>query len=766
MLEHADFGLHRIALFAARRPRFAWPVLICLLLLSAFGVSRLTTDASLTKAFHSGTPEYHTYQELTSTFPGSEHDVYVLVRGARLFDADALLALQDLHLELSLLDHVRSVASIFSLRKSVATGADPDSLIPLDLPASKEGLDALEHAVLTHPMARQWLVSPATQEGQLGVFAVSLDPGRDSAALRKALIDDISNTADAMLGAARIEFVIGGVPVARQELLAATETDAKVFSGLGFVVGLLIGAFVFRRWQFVIVASLCPLIGVAAGLGTIGLFDGRYSPFMNGIPPLIMAISFTDCMHLLFAIRRNARASMPMDEAIYKACAEVGPACGVASLTTAAALMSLALAPSPLVQEFGLWAAAAAVVAVCSVFLALPLICRLAFAGMTDFAGVSGTGSFASMAEGCRRIGRMVKSRSTELSVASLVLTVLFAAMYYLLEPRYRLSDQVPIEGSFRQVNKLLDGFLGGSTPVYVLVKWDRDAPPADDRISRAISAAHDVLQTQVPDRNVLSLKSLGSGFADQPDADTEQSTAAMKLFESDVKSRLLDRERAGALVSVLLPDIHADEMASFAQTLDRALDHLRQDHPGFSYVVTSLPVLLAVGSPSLISQINRSLIAAFVIVIAMLAVMFRSWRVGAISLLPNLLPVLMAGCVIYFVAGGLEYASVIALTVGFGLAVDDTAHFFNRLRIEYALNVPRSEPVIDALGHVGPILVITSVILVCGLAVTAFGELRTAFLFGTTCIAILAGALIADLVVLPAVLFAASSRLKMKLWH
>ncbi|NNF80259.1 MAG: MMPL family transporter, partial [Rhizobiales bacterium] len=588
MIGHSDLGLHRIGLFATRHPKIAWPILCVALFLAIFGVSNLKTDASLTKAFHSGTPEYHTYQKLTSTFPGSEHDIFVLVQGPNLFKSEVLAALQELHFELPLIDHVQSAASIFALRQSVATSPDPDPLIPEQVPQTQAELDELERAILTHPMARQRLLSPRTSDGQLTIFAVSIDPEKDDAKLRSQLIGEVTEISKQLLQPLQLKFTIGGVPIARQELLQATKTDAKVFSALGFLVGLIIGAFVFRRWQFVIVASACPLIAIVAGVGTIGLFGGLYSPFMNGIPPLIMAIAFTDCMHLLFAIRGNAQAGMPVEQAVQRACEEVGPACGIASLTTAAALLSLALAPSPLVQQFGLWAAAAAIVAVCIVFLALPLLSLIAFRGMPSTETTPHLDSFALLARGCRRLGRFVKAYAFKISIVSLLLTMVLAATYYALEPRYRLSDQVPINGSFRVVNTTLDRFIGGSGPVYVVVRWDPKSAPSDTKLFRAVSAAHAVLQAASPGRNVLSLKSLGSGFPDAPDASEAQSVEAMTLFRSDVQSRLLQRARGGALVSVLLPDINADEMAPFAASVDQALGTVRQQHPEFSFVVTS----------------------------------------------------------------------------------------------------------------------------------------------------------------------------------
>ena len=97
----------------------------------------------------------------------------------------------------------------------------------------------------------------------------------------------------------------------------------------------------------------------------------------------------------------------------------------------------------------------------------------------------------------------------------------------------------------------------------------------------------------------------------------------------------------------------------------------------------------------------------------------------------------------------GLQFASVVALTVSFGLGLSATIHFLNRLRLE---DEPGQDPGIAverATVLVGPALILTSVVLACGLVVTVFSDLPSLRLFGWLSAFAMIAALTADLFIL-----------------
>jgi predicted RND superfamily exporter protein len=131
------------------------------------------------------------------------------------------------------------------------------------------------------------------------------------------------------------------------------------------------------------------------------------------------------------------------------------------------------------------------------------------------------------------------------------------------------------------------------------------------------------------------------------------------------------------------------------------------------------------------------------------------------LSIVPNLFPIVTVGAFLYLSGSGLQFASVMGLTVAFGLAVDDTIHFLNRYELEKRAGggnglAGLGQRVGDAIAHIGPVLILTTMVLLCGLSVTSLSDLPVTRLFGQLSMATLAAALIADLFILPALILAA----------
>ena len=129
-------------------------------------------------------------------------------------------------------------------------------------------------------------------------------------------------------------------------------------------------------------------------------------------------------------------------------------------------------------------------------------------------------------------------------------------------------------------------------------------------------------------------------------------------------------------------------------------------------------------------------------------------------ALLPNLLPIAVVGAALTLTGRGLEFSSGIALTIAFGLAIDDTAHALNRLRLGCGPALPGNPATIRrAMHEVAPALAITSAVLSFGLIGTQFAQLPSVAWFGALSIAVFVLALLADLIVLPACLVAIAGK-------
>jgi len=180
--------------------------------------------------------------------------------------------------------------------------------------------------------------------------------------------------------------------------------------------------------------------------------------------------------------------------------------------------------------------------------------------------------------------------------------------------------------------------------------------------------------------------------------------------------------------------------------------------HPGVEMQLAGLTPVAVSASRGMITDLGRSLAFAAIVIFGFIALAYRSGTLGLVSVVPNVLPLLAVTTVLVFTLGSLQYASVAVLSIGLGLAVDDTIHLLTAYRRRGGRAAGR-RAVEDAIRTVGVALCATTVVLLAGLGPLVLSGLPTVQLFGALICVLLVAALVADLVFLPALLVLVSDR-------
>jgi uncharacterized protein len=171
----------------------------------------------------------------------------------------------------------------------------------------------------------------------------------------------------------------------------------------------------------------------------------------------------------------------------------------------------------------------------------------------------------------------------------------------------------------------------------------------------------------------------------------------------------------------------------------------------GKDVIVTGFDVLMAEEFTGLIQQLRWSLIAAIFMGVVIVGIAARSPVMAVAAITPNLLPILMVELVIWLRGGGINISEVIALTIAFGIAIDNAVHLINIFTAERAKGVSVETAVDRAMTEAGPALVASMVIICVSSLVTLLSVLPMVPIVGGLIIATLVTALVSNLVILPA---------------
>ena len=745
-------GIERIGLVSLRFPAVVGILAIVLAIAAGFGVSRIKIDDSLSQLFRADTPQFKLYRRETRLFPSSEFDVLIVVNGETLLERSSIAKLRNLVTDLQLIDGTRGIISLFSARQPPENGQLPAPLVPDDLP-SGAAYQQLVQRITSNEIIRGKLLST---DGKLTLVVLALDPNAVESHHLSRIIRDIRRTAETDLAGTGLKTSLTGVPVMQLEIRNAVERDRVIYNAVGFAAGCLIAILFFRRMSFMVVAAGPPLTAILLGLGALGWLDFRLNLFLNIMTPLIMVISFSDSMQLTFAARDRLIAGENRYEAFRKALLVVGPACVLTHGTAALSFIALQFSQSDLIRSFGKAGLIATVIALVTVLTLVPLLGILLVGHEARFAADARRTDRAVkfLRDACGWIaGRMVR-RPGIYSLIGLVVVSMFAAVYSQLQPRYRLADQVPDRGQAVAAASRLDSELTGSSPINVMIQFPAGAPLYSPEALQVIAEVHGIMQHQPGIGNVWSLETLRHWLAEKAGrSDVATLKEYVDILPQYLVRRFISGDQHAVLIAGRVPDVDASRIRPIVASLDRVLATVRAQHPGYTISVTSLSAIAARNSAAMIEKLNRGLTVEVVFVAAFIGLAFRSFLVMCASMLPAIFPIVVSGSLLWALGDGLQFASVIALTVSFGLGLSATIHFLNRMRQEEKPGDSAAISVQRATVLVGPALILTSVVLSCGLVVTVFSNLPSLRLFGWLCTLAMMLALVADLTILRPVL-------------
>jgi uncharacterized protein len=741
-------GLERMGLVSLKIP---WLVAILVVLLSigaTFGVDRIKVDDSLSQLFRSDSPEFKQYEEVTRRFPSSEYDVLVVIEGKQLLARDSLEKLRDLVTDLQLIDGTRGIISLFSARQPPEGGEIPPPLFPAELPEGKE-YDQLVQRILSNEIIRGKLLS---EDGELALVVLALDPAAIEGKSLSTIVGEIRKTMSEDLAGSGLKAELSGVPVMQLEIRNAVERDRVLYNAFGFAAGCLIAIVFFRRVSFMIIAAAPPLIAILLALGTLGWLDFRLNMFLNVMTPLIMVISFSDSMQLTYAARARLLVGDDRFEAMRRAILVVGPACVLTHATAGLSFIALLFSNSDLIRKFGEAGFVATMIALVTVLTVAPLLGVLLLRREAAFANKARISDPAVnvLVRFCGWIAERMVSRPGVYSLISVIVVGSLAVIYANLEPRYRLADQVPDKQQAVAASGRLDAKLTGANPIDVLITFPKGASLYAPETLATIADVHAAVEQQAGVGNVWSLETLRRWLAEKAGkSDVATLKEYVDMLPDYLTRRFISASQDAVVISGRIPDVDASQLLPVVEHLDKMLDAVRAKHPGYEIAVTGLSAIAARNSANMIGKLNRGLTVEIVFVAAFIGLAFRSPLVMLVAILPAIFPVVLSGTLLWVMGEGLQFASVVALTVSFGLGLSATIHFLNRLRLEGKPGEDPSIGVMRATVLVGPALILTSVVLACGLAVTVFSDLPSLRLFGWLSAFSMIAALTADLLIL-----------------
>ncbi len=518
--------------------------------------------------------------------------------------------------------------------------------------------------------------------------------------------------------------------------------------------------FLLRRPVYTILPILCVGPAVVWALATGGFLFGRITLIATAAPVIVLVVGVSDVVHLITQYRHELARGMDQEAAIRASFVNVGAACVLTSVTTLVGFGAMVFLPLPTAQELGATAGIGVVAAFILSFILTPIF--LSFTPVTD-EDRSPTGARDGLSRVLEWTVAVIVPRPATVTAIGLAITAATFAAVLQYRVENSLTRKLQADHPMRRSVQTVESKLGASSELEILFDTGEPQGLANPAVIEAMAELRrrvearplvdDTLSVLDPLERMHAL--MAPELAAQHPVPTDsRALIAQYLFLFEVSGgrdleSLVDRTRQYGRMVLRGRDGTAEALIAESAQYDRWADELLP--PGAEASMNGIGLLAARLGPPIFDATVQGLMTAMGLIAVMIAALFRSIRVGILSLIPNLFPVAFGVLCIPLLFEQIDVDTLTFMPVCVGVAVDDTIHFLTRLSIERRKGLSRPDAVAATIREAGHGILRTSVVLVGGFSWLLLADYQPIATIGLLLPAVLVAAVVMDLTLAPA---------------
>ncbi len=711
--------------------------------------------------FDEGNPQLAAFDALEATYSDANTALIAVAPGeGSVFTPETLGAVEALTEAAWRAPYSTRVDSLTNYNHSEAFGDDlvVEPLVDDALSLSDADLQRVEEIALNATeIAGRLVARDGRVAGMAITFALPENPD--------AAVVEITDYLNELLDEARainpeLAYYLTGDVVMNRAFADTTKDDMERLTPVVFLIILVATALLLRSVIGTLVTILVVMFTVNTAMGFAGWIGTVFTPVNAGVPLIIMTIAVADSIHIVTAALAGVGRGLDKNEAIIDSLRLNAWPVFLTSVTTAGGFLTLNASDSPPFHVLGNLVAFGVLFAFIYSMTILPALLSI-LPLRTRRTSADRPGFFD-------RFGAFVIARRTFLlCFSSLVTVVLIAGI-----PRNELTDNwtqyFDERYQFRRdTDFVIDNLTGMETLEYSL-EAGREGGITDPDYLRAVDAftqwyrmqpevAHVQAFPDIMKRLNRNMHGDDPAFYRLPDSG-ELAAQYLLLYEfslpfgSDLNNRIDVAKSATRLTATVGAHVSSQQL----RELDaRAQDWLQANTPDMVTAATGVSITFAHLSQRNINSMLRATIIAMGLISLIFILVFKSVRLGVISLVPNFVPAAMSFGLWGYLVGQVGLAGSVMTAIAFGIIVDDTTHFLSKYLKARRAGNPAPEAVLYTFRTVGQALWTTTLVLVAGFLVFALSGFEVSWSLGLMVTGTILFALLADFFLLPPLLMA-----------
>lgn len=704
------------------------------------------------------------YQRFVDTFGEEGNLIIIGVQDSSFFQADRFFAWKQMCEKLEEIEGVEdllSVSNAYSLvknseeRKFEIEELFPDSLI------SQEELDAKAEIFRSLPFYRNLVFNP---ESNTYLLAITMNKDKMHSKEREKLVKSIVKISHKFEKEQQVDLHYSGLPYIRVINSMQIKKEIYIFSFLALAICITVLFLFFRSFKAIFFPVIIVLTGVLWSMGILALFGFKITLLTGMIPPLLIVIGIPNSIYMLNKFHHEYIQHGNKIRALQRVIIKIGNSTFLTNLTTASGFATFIIVESDIMKQFGIVASISIMGLFLLSLLLIPIIFSIIGPPSTKHLNHLNNRYISGIIE---RLILITKNYRKEVYIVSVVILAFgFYGITRIKSSGYMVDD-IPESDPIYKDLKFFESNFDGLMPLEILIDTKKPGgvmQPATFAKLNQLDKSFSEYSELSPSLSLLSLLKFSKQAFYNGDKDyyslpnnREQNFilqyAKMDGNDARLLHSFIDSSKQVTRVSIRMKDVGTKRMEELYSEFKVAIDSI---FPADKYevVVTGSSVTSFKGTQYLVKNLFSSLALAIILISSFMAIMFSSWRMVILSLVPNIIPLIFTAAIMGFTGIPIKASTILVFNIAFGISVDSAIHFLNKYRQELsATSGDIRQSVVLSLRETGVSMIYTVVVLFFGFGIFSLSGFGGTVAMGVLVSLTLLVAVTSNLILLPSLL-------------
>jgi predicted RND superfamily exporter protein len=596
------------------------------------------------------------------------------------------------------------------------------------------------------------------------IMAITFDDGIMLTAARNPLIKEIQNLAKEFEQKENVKVHLSGLPYIKTVVSALVAREFVLFLGLSVLISAIILFLFYRSISLVLYPIFLVLIGVIWSVGLMATCGYEITLLTGIIAPLMVIIGVPNSILIINKYKTELLNGSDKLHALHTTIQKISLTTFIANLTTAIGFGVLYFTNSNVLKEFGITAAFGVMLTWIIFLMILPIILTL----IKPINSNKSLSRKSNIFDGfLNNIIHLVQHRRKLIYISVLLLLIFGAFGVSKLSTNGFIVDDLPQNDPVYQDLKFFENTFNGVLPLEFSIDAKRKNGilklPNLKKIEKLDQLIH-----QYPEfgksfsiNNVLKYTSqtFYNGNPQFYRLPNEMEKNFILLYaantgkQGNLMNNFLDEDKQTTRLTFQMKDIGSEKVNQLLADLKPKVDAIFNPER-YDVKITGPVVMYVMGTNYLIKNLIDSLLLAIFLIAVIMLLLFRSFKMIIISLIPNLIPLFITAGLMGYFGLALKPSTVLIFSIALGIASDQTIYFLTRYQQELLKgDFSTLEIISKTIKEIGLSMIYTAIILFFGFGVFAFSTFGGTVALGVLLAITLVLAMLFNLIFLPAML-------------